>query len=294
MEEHQLPVGIDFEAAGHRIPIASFQSWWESISAQLSTLGRFESSSVQKLLVSELKLGRPELALAEAVLRRFPTLDALCGYSGGGLPHGQESAERRWLADLDEMESGLAAMERKIQINQQELRELRQHLGENEQALDWADPRIRKAMLKSLRSITSVGSIRRTVYPHEHSRKEMAAKWLPKLTPVSYHRMIAFFKSEVNVLGRDRGSTKWDPVEDLIQHRIEWMGIDLSAPGAPHPRSLRNCRLMIVPKHIDGNATYAVTFEQGIMHHLIRNLHFWIPNGEGGWVYDGMQRGKLK
>jgi len=289
--ERNMAIGIDYIRVGHRVPIEDFQKWWEGVAAQRRSLVDFENSELHEKLADELKLGRPELALAEAVLRHFPKIDALCAYSGGGLPRSLELTHERWLSELDVMESQLVAVEQAAKAKQIELQSLRQELAEQEEAIDWKNPRIRNRIKKSMQSIVSVGSVRGS------TDRYSPVKLLPKLTPILYHRMVAFYQDDLHTLGRKNGSKKWDPVEELVQHRMEWMGVDQTAPRGPgrlHFKSMRTCRLMFIPKHVDGKATYALTAESGYGHGLIRNLHFWVATPDGSWAYDGMKQGKLE
>ena len=284
LSDHNFTIDISYVRAGHRIPIKLFEDWWQSITSRLWSLSKFESSELKQLLETEVKLDRCGLSLAHAVLKHFPSSDALCGYSGGGLPHGQESAHNRWLQDLDSIESQLQKIEQKVKCNQLELLELRKWLELRQNKLDWSDPRLRKRVLKSMRLIMHAGSVLGTAYPGD--RVEL----LPKTSPLSYHEMLAFYHSEIHVLGGDKKGNRWDPQTELIRKRIDWMRIDWASSEAPNPRSVRNCSIALIPKHLDGNAEYAVTFERGLRfgRDLIRNTHLWLLQADGEWSYGGV------
>ena len=61
-----------------------------------------------------LGFGKLECELGTVVINRNIEILALGTYSRGILPHGQESAHRRWLEQLHEMQQGFVEMEMRV------------------------------------------------------------------------------------------------------------------------------------------------------------------------------------
>ena len=84
-----------------------------------------------------LQLGKLEAELAQAVLSHHPNVHGICAYSGGNLPHGQESAHRRWLEELHEMQQNFVDMEMRAAHMKEVLKEFLEDMESNDNIPDW-------------------------------------------------------------------------------------------------------------------------------------------------------------
>lgn len=217
----------------------------------------------------DLKLGPLERYLARAVPREFYTKDAICTYSGGGLKHGQASAHRRWMEGLEVIAAQQVQAIQNLHEAMAALEDLKDRLSKAKDEPDWTDPRVRKEMTKKMRSITQVGNIG-TAYI-----KNRRGELIPKLSSITYHDALAFYKGQIRHI-----NLREDRSEGLEQAlwrvKQKAFNVDFNAPDAPDSRILNRVSWIAIPKHINGNAQFAVTAEVGETYSLdrMRRLHF--------------------
>lgn len=103
---------------------------------------------LQHYLTEGLQLGKLEDELAQAVLRNHSKVDGLCAYSGGNLPHGQESAHRRWLEELHEMHQNFEDTELRAAQMKEVLKEFLEHMESNDIMPDWEHPQAQEVWVR--------------------------------------------------------------------------------------------------------------------------------------------------
>lgn len=210
---------------------------------------------LQDHLTQHLQLGKLESELTNAVLQHHPTPHGLCAYSGGNLPHGQESAHRRWIDDLQELQRNVVEMEVRAAQMKEELKGFLEQLQNEENAPDWEHPQERKRMSALLRPIYGKAH---GALPGKAASFRSVKSRLPKLTEEVFHNMLVFHKGDIHPLSLNRVTHMEAETQMLALLAALWVdnpdeSIDVSErPGVKH------CRWLAVPKHVDGGKGYAV------------------------------------
>ena len=234
---------------------------------------------LRERLAQDLKLGRLESELAEEVLKHHSKIHGLCAYSGGNLPHGQESAHRRWLEDLHVMQQNFVDMERRAAQMKDELLQFLEHMESNHIMPDWEHPQERKRMSKEMRRFygKAFGALPQT----RSSRRN-----IPKLTDEVYYNMLVFHKGNIHGLEQQRVSHMTAEKHMLDMLASLWKAdLDKSISVSERP-GLKYCRWVAVPKHVDGSKGYAVVrrFTKR-WREMWRAKEVWV-RGENGWTLD--------
>tara|TARA_B100000524_G_scaffold73392_1_gene33718 strand:+ start:380 stop:808 length:429 start_codon:yes stop_codon:yes gene_type:complete len=137
-----------------------------------------------------LGFGKLECELATVVINRSPEILALGTYSRGILPYGQESAHRRWLEQLHEMQQGFVEMEMRVAQMKIALGKYLEDFESREYMPDREHSRDRKLMSAEGRNF----------YSHSYGVKNrrfsirffLVKQRIPKLTDHLYHKMLIF------------------------------------------------------------------------------------------------------
>lgn len=281
---------VDWIEEGHRISSEAFERFSSQALYTISEVKRYDRSEFSEQLHSQLKLGPLEQSLAHAVMHKFYTKDAICTYSGGGLPHGQSSAHRRWTDELDLIEAQLNQVQQNALHSQAQLKEFKEQLNSMAGEPDWTDPRVRRKMLDTLSSIARIGSVLGSSAPFKRRGQNL----LPQTTPIVYHDVLSFFNDRIQHvnLKSERGLAVDSA---LIEAKRIAFNVDFKSPTAPNPRIFRRVSYMAIPKHISGKDSYAVTASVGKPYPRDRSyfLHYWSAMDDGTWLYDGFTLGKL-
>ena len=235
-------------------------------------------NDLQYHLSEGLQLGKLEAELAKAVFRNHPRVHGLCAYSGGNLPHGQDSAHRRWLEDLHVMQQNFVDMERRAAQMKDELLQFLEHMESNHIMPDWENPQERKRMSKEMRRFygKAFGAL-----PQTRTRNN-----IPKLTDEVYHNMLVFRKGNIHGLEQQRVShmTAEKHMLDLLASL--WKTDPDESISVSERPGLKYCRWVAVPKHVDGSKSYAVVrrFTKR-WREMWRAKEVWV-RGENSWTLD--------
>lgn len=235
-------------------------------------------------LTQDLKLGRLESELAEAVLQHHSKVHGLCAYSGGNLPHGQESAHRRWLEELHEMQQNFVDMELRAAQMKVVLKEFLEHMESNDIMPDWEHPHERKRMSAEMRQFygKAFGAQprSRTILPRSSKHR------IPKLTEEVFHNMLVFHKGGIHNVEQQRVSHMKAEGNMLALLASLWAEDPDENVEASERPSLRYCRWVAVPKHVDGRKDYAVVrrFSKR-WREMWRAQEVWVRD-ENGWTLD--------
>lgn len=235
-------------------------------------------------LTEELQLGKLEAELAQAVLTHHSKVHGLCAYSGGNLPHGQESAHRRWLEELHEMQQNFVDMELRAAQMKDVLKEFLENMESNDNIPDWEHPQERKRLSEEMRRFygKAFGAHPRSRVTFPRSSKHR----IPKLTEEVFHNMLVFHKGGIHTLKQQRVSHMEAERNMLTRLASLWQeDPDESIQISERP-GLKFCRWVAVPKHVDGSKGYAVVrrFSKR-WREMWRAQEVWV-RGENGWTLD--------
>lgn len=201
--------------------------------------------------LSNLNCGVLERELAFAVCSNTRQLDVLCTYSGGQLPHGQDSAHRRWLEELRALKEGLEALERDAKAQHEAIATFLCQLEGAPAAPDWEHPDVRSMLRRKTAPFHQAAS--------GVSYRKRPAHRIPQLTPCVLHQAMVVCDGGLSFFELNRvKEVRWKEVlGDLFSAGSE------RSSGASWGRRMR-----AVPKHLDGSKDYAV----------VRNLDL-LPRG---------------
>jgi hypothetical protein len=208
-------------------------------------------NNVLRSSLADLKCGDFERELAFAVCSNTRQLDALCTYSGGQLPHGQDSAHRRWIEDLCALREGLKALERDAKAQQEAISTFIEQLEGAPTAPDWEHPEVR-SMLRGKtapfhRAAAGVSARKRP--PHR----------IPQLTPYVLHQAMVVRDGELFLFELNRvAQARW----------MVTLNNAIVAGSERSPKVSWQKTIRAIPKHIDGKKDYA----------LVKNLDL-VPRG---------------
>ena len=235
-------------------------------------------------LTEGLQLGKLEAELAQAVLLRHSKVHALCAYSGGNLPHGQESAHRRWLEELHELQQNFVDMEQRAAQMKEVLKTFLEHMESNDIMPDWEHPHERKRMSAEMRQFygKAFGALpkSRTILPRSTKHR------IPKLTEEVYHNMLVFHKGVIHTLNQQRVTHAKAENHMLTRLVSLWQDDPDESIKVSERPGLRFCRWVAVPKHVDGSKGYAVVrrfSKRG--REMWRVQEVWM-RGENSWILD--------
>ena len=240
-------------------------------------------NDIRDLLTQTLQLGKLEADLAEAVLQQHPRGNALCAYSGGNLPHGQESAHRRWLDDLEELQRNVVEMEVRAAQMKEELKGFLEQLQNAENAPDWEHPQERRRMSALLRPI--YGKAHGALSGKAASPRSVKSR-LPKLTEEVYHNMLVFHKGGIHPLSLNRVTHMEAEIQMLTRLASLWVDNPDESIHVSERPGVKHCRWLAVPKHVDGGKGYAVVrrFAKG-WGKIWRAQEVWLRTEEG-WTLE--------
>lgn len=230
-------------------------------------------------LTQFLGLGKIEVALAEAVLARYPQMNALGTFSGGNLPHGQSSAHRRWIEDLKKLQQGFVDMEIRATKMKVELSQYLHELSEAKTIPDWENPLVRKAIKKEVsRFHNSSGGI---------GVRESHKRRLPKLTDEVFHNILVFHKGVIHELNVKRFSCSeakshvMTKLHSLNKDEFEEENKNLTFYNRLY------IDMYVIPKHLDGKKKYASVRHLNTKFRLdnLNTQEIWIKT-HSGWRFD--------
>lgn len=217
-----------------------------------------------------LGLGKLECELATAVINRSPEIVAMGTYSGGILSHGQESAHRRWLEQLHEMQQGFVDMEARAARMKVALGKYLEEFEFGKDVPDWEHPSDRKRMSAEIRDF----------YSHSHgvttrsfsSRSLSVKQRIPKLTDQLYHNMLIFHQDQNLLLELRR--VPFAEAERALFRK-------LTALDAEDFNGNLSRQWLAVPKHVDGSKSYALVqrFGKGLRRFQGKG-ELWVRKGE--------------
>ena len=198
-------------------------------------------NNVLRSSLGDLKCGDFERELAAAVCTNTRQLDVLCTYSGGQLPHGRDSAHRRWIEDLCALREGLKALESNAKAQHEAISTFIEQLDGAPTALDWEHPEVRSMLrCKTAPFHRAAAGV---------SARKRPSHRIPQLTPCVLHQAMVVRDGELLLLELNRvAQARW---KDALNHAIV-AGSERS-PGESLLKTIR-----AIPKHIDGKKDYAV------------------------------------
>ena len=210
---------------------------------------------LQDFLTHGLQLGKLESELAQAVLDHSFQIEGLCAYSGRNLPHGQESAHRRWLEGLHEMQQNFVDMELRAAQMKVELKEFLEQMESKDIMPDWEHPHDRKRMSAEIRRFygNAFGARPRT----RDSILGSGNHKIPKLNDEVYHNMLVFPKGVIHMLKQKR-VTRSDAEKHMLTRLATLWESDPDESTKVSERFGQNYCWVAVPKHLDGSKGYAV------------------------------------
>jgi hypothetical protein len=217
-----------------------------------------------------LGLGKLECELATAVINQSPEIVAIGTYSGGILPHGQESAHRRWLEQLHEMQQGFVDMEARAAQMKVALGKYLDEFESREDEPDWEHPRDRKRMSAEVRNFYSRSH---GVTTRSFSSRSLSVKQrIPKLTDHLYHNMLIFHQDQHLLLELRR--VPFAKAEKALSEK-------LAALHAQDFNGALSRQWLAVPKHVDGSKGYALVQRFGKGLRLFQGKgELWVRKGE--------------